>query len=655
MGECYLHTVEVTGSNPVSPSIFNLKLALPYPSVYYLPMSRQHPGNDDKSNNEEQSLNLEESHNKMLMKITEDLTGVGGWEKDLEEGVFRLSPGCLHIYGLSSSIVPIEELDSLVHPEELERIKKAFNDAVSGNGFYNIEHRIIRAYDKAERIIRTQGIIIRDKERRPIKMIGALQDITEQKADHKKISRFRQLLDKTNDAIVIHSLDGEKIIDVNHTACKIIGYSREELLKKSIFDLDLKSDVSEIQHDIETTGFSRFETEHLAADGSIVYSEVSLSYLQIEEDSFLVGIVRDISERKKLEKEREERRKYLEIILQAVPDAVIALDITHKVTEWNPGAENLFHYTKEETVGKSIDSLIAFKSTEVLNEARRYSLQVTSGIPTFLKEMVRYTKEGTAIDVLMSAAPITIDGKIEGAVGVYVDISKLKKAEQNITKLLNEKDQLIKEVHHRIKNHMNTMYSILSVQASYFSNKEVLEAFEEAKNRIRLMQSIYFKLYSKDDSHSIELAPFIDELVGDLHRAYHTFGNIRIDSSIEDISVSAKDSLPIGIIVTELVTNSLKYAFSDSGTSGQERPQVGFENGKISVSAKTIEPETLLLKVEDNGVGVPKKIVHSNNYGFGLTLVEGYARQFDGSLSITSGPGTHIEVRLSLKTIRENP
>ncbi len=458
----------------------------------------------------------------ILMSITEELTGVGGWEKDLINGTFHLTPGCQQVHGVDKNIVSIEDLDKTVHPDDLEKVKQAFNSAVEGSGYYNIEHRIFRASDRSERIIKTHGIAIKDENGRVVKMLGAIQDITEE----------AQLI-----------------------------------------------------------------------------------------------------------REKEERREYLETILTAVPDAVVTLDKNHHVIEWNPGAENLFHYTAQEAVGKHVDALVAFNGSEIMQEAREYSASVTSGTPFYLQETVRYTKEGDPIDVLMSAAPIHIDGQLVGAVGVYADITKLKTAEQSVFKLLKEKNQLIKEVHHRIKNHMNTMYSILSVQASYFKNPDVLAAFEEAKNRIRLMQSLYHKLYSGSDSNTMQLQPFILELIRDLQTAYSTTAYISISTEIENILVTAKQSLPIGIIVTELITNSFKYAFPQS------------QAGHISVSLKKTKSNILEIRIVDDGDGATESISTDKTYGFGLTLVEGYARQFDGTVDIESTNGTSITVTLVLEQV----
>ena len=456
----------------------------------------------------------------LLMNITEELTCVGGWEKDIKNGVFYLTPGCRQVHGLDSEVVSIKDLDTTIHPDDITKVKQAFQDAISGSGYYDIEHRIIRANDQTERIVKTHGITIRDKQGSPIKMLGAIQDITEEA---------------------------------------------------------------------------------------------------------------------RLIREKEERRKYLETILTAVPDAVITLDRDHHVMEWNPGAEKLFHYTAQEAVGTHVDSLVAFNGQDIMQEAQGFSKKVTSGIPVHLQETVRYTKEGNPIDVLMSAAPIHIDGSLVGAVGVYADISRLKTAEHDVIKLLEEKDRLIREVHHRIKNHMNTMYSILSVQASYFSNPDVLAAFDEAKNRIRLMQSIYQKLYSSNNTNSMLLRPFIEELVKDLKTAYTTHARIDVSTDIENIKVTAKQSLPIGIVVTELITNSLKYAFSNK------------HEGYITVSLKRTQPHILEMRIEDDGDGTPETIISDNDYGFGLTLVQGYARQFDGSVEIKNTQGTSITVTFQLE------
>ncbi len=136
------------------------------------------------------------------------------------------------------------------------------------------------------------------------------------------------------------------------------------------------------------------------------------------------------AERGRVEEDGHERRRYLEAILAAAPDAVIALDLDHRVLEWNPGAERLFGYSAKEAVGKLLNTLIAGPKTPVAEEAIAYTQAVSDGLPIAGVETIRYGKDGTAIPVVLSAAPTLIEDRVVGAVGIYTDISQQRAAEE---------------------------------------------------------------------------------------------------------------------------------------------------------------------------------------------------------------------------------
>ncbi len=234
-------------------------------------------------------------------------------------------------------------------------------------------------------------------------------------------------------------------------------------------------------------------------------------------------------------------------------------------------------------------------------------------------------------------------GKAIKLYGAEQDVTERKRIESENLRLVEEKEALLKEVHHRIKNHMNTIFSILSLQAAKFDDEEVSAVFEETKSRIRLMQSIYQKLYTGDKVSSISIKHYLEELLREIRMTYHVTGAIELDSSIEDCHVSARQSLPIGIIVNELVTNAFKYAFK------------GRANGSIEVVVRRSGPTKLEILVIDDGEGLPGHIRQSGDYGFGLTIVDGYVRQFEGELSFPEPPkdttGTTVCVLLELEPL----
>jgi two-component sensor histidine kinase len=229
-----------------------------------------------------------------------------------------------------------------------------------------------------------------------------------------------------------------------------------------------------------------------------------------------------------------------------------------------------------------------------------------------------------------------VHGSFEGIIATYTDITELKKKESEVATLLCEKEQLLKEVHHRIKNHMNTIASIVSLRNSRTENGEIHEVLEEIQNKIRLMQNIYQTLYTGESVGTLRIRSFLEQLIHDIRSTYLPDQSIRIVRDIEDVEVSSKQSLPIGIIITELITNAVKYAFPSG------------EGGTVAISIRTQENGTLEIRVSDDGTGLPDELAQEENYGFGLTLVRGYVQQFDGAMSIENDHGTDITISLRM-------
>jgi PAS domain S-box-containing protein len=484
------------------------------------------------------------------------------------------------------------------------------------------------------------GQLARDQAGNATGFVGLLQDVTEKTQAHRRAQRFRAILDETRDAILIHSLEEGKIIDVNRTTCEISGFSRDELLDNSIFDFDLgPTSREEYLEAVQREGYARFTTFNRCKDGSSLPVEVELSIIELDQERYLLAMVRDIRERIDLKAKNEERRQYLEGILRSSSSAIVTLDEEHSVEEWNPGAEQLFGYSTAEVVGRNIDSLIAGGNETVREEARGFTRRVSEGAVIPHTATVRFKKDGSPVEVIVAAEPIRIGGRIVGFVGTYTDISRQKAAETQVKQLLDEKESLLREVHHRIKNHMNIIRSLLSLQRKRISNPEAGDVLQEAESRLALMQDIYHKLYTRDDMTSIDLRELITDVVNGLIRSYANELPVRVHTEIEELRVSSRLSLPVGIIVNELLTNSFKYAFPEG------------RRGNVTVSLKALDAETVEIVVADDGRGMAPGEAEGSNYGFGLTLVQNYARQFDGTMEIDRSGGTRVTVRL----LRDEP
>lgn len=208
---------------------------------------------------------------------------------------------------------------------------------------------------------------------------------------------------------------------------------------------------------------------------------------------------------------------------------------------------------------------------------------------------------------------------------------KRKQAEERIKSLLEEKELLLHEVHHRIKNNMSTMISLLSLQSKATKNAEAGEALKDAMGRLESMNTLYDKLFRAEDLREMSLREYLPALVREIVAMFPNCDGVDVETRIDDIRLGVKRLSLLGIIVNELVTNAMKYAFA------------GRERGEILVSAQT-KKNRVVLKIEDDGVGMPQAVDLENSSGFGLGLVRILAKQLDASIAIERRKGASFVI-----------
>ncbi|MFO7850317.1 MAG: PAS domain S-box protein [Spirochaetia bacterium] len=557
--------------------------------------------------------------------------------------------------------LPIVFLTSHSEKEYVDRVKDVteYGYVLKNSGEFVLVESIHMAYqlfysrnklqDKEEQL--NPAI---DQNGAPHRLVATHGDLSEynrtERALHEKALResekkYRSITENASD-IIIQVDDKLKTTYISHSVTEILGYTADDVYGRTILDFLPPADREKIEKMIEE-GIDRKEKQttntHRAytKSGKIRWMETKVNRLFDENGQFTGAtyIARDITELRKLEQLNKERRQHLEALLGATPNAIISFDSRNRINEWNRGAEELFHYTREEVLGRDVDEIVGKQDDPVYEEALSFTRKAVTGKGVPPTETVRFTKEGDPLPVIVAGSPIMVDGKFTGVVVTYTDISRLTQKEKEVETLLDEKEQLLHEVHHRIKNHMSTISSIISLRASHIDDPDIREVLDEVQHKIDLMQNIYQTLYTGDDINTIYISSFLAPLLQDIQSTYITTQPISISTDIEDIEVTSKQSLPIGIIITELITNSIKYAFEENG-EGKIR---------ISIYRDGENPEVLCIEVSDNGKGMPSKVVEEGEYGFGLTLVEAYTVQFDGTMSISGEGGTHVRVVLVME------
>jgi two-component sensor histidine kinase len=213
----------------------------------------------------------------------------------------------------------------------------------------------------------------------------------------------------------------------------------------------------------------------------------------------------------------------------------------------------------------------------------------------------------------------------------------------SLKQLLTEREWLLKEVHHRVKNNLQIVISLLNSQSAYLKDPAMRDVLKESQNRMRSISLIHQKLYQGDNLSGIDMFNYIHELTGFLQDSFDTQGNIAFLLDIDKVTMDVSQTVPIGLILNEAITNAIKYAFKDR------------ENGQIRIMLKITDGDRMLLRITDNGQGLPKGFNTSNLKSLGMNLMKGLSRQLGAEFEVKDENGLCIQLTGKKASILSNP
>jgi PAS domain S-box-containing protein len=222
-------------------------------------------------------------------------------------------------------------------------------------------------------------------------------------------------------------------------------------------------------------------------------------------------------------------------------------------------------------------------------------------------------------------------GRLVSYDGVVKDITDRKLAEEALKTSLGEKEVLLKEIHHRVKNNLQVISSLLNLQSHHIYDQRDAEVFRTSMNRIRSMALVHDKLYRSESLASVYFPGYIDDLVRELLANYSMGRSVELDLRVDPITVAIDHAIPLGLIINELVSNVLKHAFPE-GTPG------------IIAVHLNAQGEKIILIVSDNGVGFPADIDFTDTQSLGMQLVVTLVEQLDGTIELHRGKGTEFRI-----------
>lgn len=330
-------------------------------------------------------------------------------------------------------------------------------------------------------------------------------------------------------------------------------------------------------------------------------------------------------------------------ILDIADDAIISIDQNQRIIVFNQGAEKVFGYSAREVFNQPIDMLLP----EGFAAQHRRHVREFAESPIAARRMgERGEISGRRKDGSSFPAEASISKLDSGGRRIYTvilrDVTQRRAADEKIRASLREKEVLLQEIHHRVKNNLQVVSSLLSLQSRGVLDEQTRQQFKESQNRVHSMALIHEQLYQSPSLSQINYAQYIRQLAAHLFRSYRVSSSrIELQTHIDDLQLSVDAAVPCGLIINELVSNSLKYGFPNG------------RGGVIRIELRWRPDGRTTLTVADNGVGLPEEVGFWNTQTLGLRLVGTLVKQLEGSVEVDRSEGTSVHVTFQMGSTGE--
>jgi PAS domain S-box-containing protein len=361
------------------------------------------------------------------------------------------------------------------------------------------------------------------------------------------------------------------------------------------------------------------------------------------------GTCQDITERKKAEEARHASEGQAQLILEAAFDAFISIDSEGRIIEWNRQAEATFGWSRSEAIGRPLAETVIPPSYLAAHKRGLQHFLETGEGPALNKriEIEALHRDGHEFPVELTISSMKVGERLMFSAFLH-DITERKEMVAALSASIEDKEALLKEVHHRVKNNLQIVSSLLSLQAATLEDPQARAVIAESQGRVRAMSMVHEALEQSDNPARVNFGEYLKNLMSELRRSYAADSDrVRFAVHVEPVLLRLDSAVPCALITTELVTNSFKHAFP------------GGAAGDVEVSFRRVEDGLFTLSVEDNGTGLPEGIEPGRSSSLGLRLVHRLATQIGATVSFERlSRGTRIALTfkdLSPRTREEIP
>jgi len=599
----------------------------------------------------EEALRASEEKYRLLADNADDII----WRSDLDLRFTYISPSVTRILGYTPEEAMEKGLRQALTEESVQKVagSLAAGQATAAGGkidlarsqFLEME---LKRKDGSAVWTETVGRLLAGPDGKIIGFMGVTRDISKRRAAELELKDSREsyetLFQNSQLGIYRTTPDG-RFLMANPALVSMLGYSTvDELISQNVAEVGYQAGYprEEFKKRIDAEGELRgWEAIWKRRDGSRIYVRENARAVRDAAGKirFYEGTVEDVTERVLSEQALRRDGDLLNRIMETSPAGILMVNRQGLISYANPRAESILGLGRSELLnspfGDPAWSITDAEGAPASEEKLPFQKVMATGQPLYdTRYAIRPPGRGK-VHLSVNAAPLfDRSGKPEAVVFALEDITSEVKSEERLRASLKEKEVLLREVHHRVKNNLQIIWSLLNLGSRGLREGAEMDALQECRNRIKSMSLLHETLYRSRDLTRIEFYNYVRKLVTELFQSYGvTAEEVALRMEVEDVDMGIDAAIPAGMLINELVSNSLKHAFP-AGRKGEIRVQVGAnEDGVVTIV------------VGDNGVGLPRWLDFRQSESLGMQLVTTLTEQLGGTIDLNRSKGAEFTMR----------